>query len=250
MILFFVDDSGNTGARLDHPVETIHWLVALAVDESLVRSLDREFHHVASLHFGPELASAAEFEVKGSDLFGGRRFASKLSPQERLDCYGQLLALLAPHHAKVFVRGISKPRHAQRAIQRGYKPEHPYFLGFQYLVEAIDTWLASLPGEQLGLMVADQQQEIDRRMVHQFNQWAHLGTPSGYRARILTRLLPALHYVRSADSRLVQLVDLVAFLRNRRTKCAIPAVDASDLAVQSLWNSHCGPLVVSDRVWP
>jgi hypothetical protein len=250
VILFFVDDSGNTGAKLDHPIERIHWLIAVGVDESLIRDVDRAMFDVCVKHFGYKAASAADFEVKGSELFGGRGCAESLDPLQRIDCYKEILSILDAHHARLFVRGINKPMHATRAEERGYKPDAPYDLAFQYLVERIDEWLDSIPTQPRGLMVADEQQEAGRRMVHQFNQWAHRGTSGGYRARSITRLLPSLHYVRSVDSRLVQLADCVAFLRNRVAKIAWHPKNDSDRAVISLWSAHCHPLVVDDRVWP
>jgi Protein of unknown function (DUF3800) len=249
VILFFVDDSGNTGARLDHPIEQVHWLAAIAVDESVVRDLDRAVSDCCLRFFGSD-AHAADFEVKGSELFGGRGCAEKLPPDARIACYDAILALLNVHGVRLFIRGINKPAHAARAKSFRYDPAPPYDLAFQYLAERIDEWLATLPGQPRGLVVADEQQEAGRRMIHQFNQWTHNRTPGGYRARQLGQLLPALHYVRSVDSRLVQLADCVAFLRNRFAKVASNPKNNSDIAIIDLWTRHCSPLLVDDRVWP
>ncbi len=250
MILFFVDDSGNTGAKLDHPIEKIHWLAAVAIDESFVRELDRAMYDCCCLHFGPQVASLPKFEVKGSDLFGGREWADPMSPTERIACYDAILGLMATHHARLFVRGINKPAYALRQKGAAANSEPPYDRAFQYLIESIDRWLASLPSKPRGLMVADEQQEAGRRMVHQFNQWAHRGTSGGYRAGPINQLLPALHYVRSVDSRLVQIADCVAFLRNRVAKIAWNPRNDSDRTILDLWSRHCAKLVVDERVWP
>lgn len=250
MIIFFVDDSGNTGTKLDHPIERIHWLVAVAIDESLVRDIDRALYECCCRHFDAKNASLPGFEVKGSDLFGGRGWAEQMSPAKRIECYNEILGLLAPHHARLFVRGINKPAYAARSAKWTQKPQAPYDRAFQYLVERIDEWLEGLPTQTRGLMVADEQQEAGRRMVHQFNQWAHQGTSSGYKARPIVRLLPALHYVRSVDSRMVQLADCAAFVRNRVAKIAGQPKNASDEAVLGLWAQHCASLIIDDRVWP
>jgi hypothetical protein len=250
VILFFVDDSGNTGSKLDHPIERIHWLVAVAIDEALVRDIDRAVYECCCRYFGPSAASSPGFEVKGSDLFGGRGWAEKMPPAERIECYSEVLGLLAPHDARLFVRGINKPAYATRMMNLGRKPQPPYDRAFQYLIESIDAWLEGLPTQTRGLLVADEQQEAGRRMVHQFNQWAHQGTSGGYKAGPIVRLLPALHYVRSVDSRMVQLADCAAFVRNRVAKIAGQPKNDSDVAVLNLWARHCAGLVIHDRVWP
>jgi hypothetical protein len=250
VILFFVDDSGNTGANLDDATEPIHWLVALAIDESLVRDIDREVYLTTCRHVGVASASLRNFEVKGSDLFGGRGFASGLKPEARIACYAELMSLLSTYHSRLFIRGINKPKLKQREVHNGWAAGHPYDRAFQYLIERIDEWLESPSVQQRGLLVADEQKEVERRMIHQFNQWAHMGTTTGYRTREITRLLPALHYVRSVDSRLVQLADCVAFLRNRVQKMGGAARSRSDEAVFELWTSHCLPLVVTNMIWP
>lgn len=253
MILFFIDESGNTGARLDHEVEKVHWMIAIAVDESCVRPLDRSLYETSCRCFGLTEASTADFELKGSDLFGGRGFAAALSPESRIACYEHVVKAIGEHDAQILVRGINKPLHARRASERGYTPQHPYQLGFQYLIEQIDEWLEHLAkggSPQLGLVVADQQQEVDRRMVHQFEHWTRYGTSTGYRSRSIDRLIHTLHYVRSTDSRLVQLADCVAFLRNRVHKVGFAPARQSDQAIVQLWQRWCVPHIVSDRVWP
>ena len=253
MILFFIDESGNTGARLDHPVEVVHWMIALAVDEAWVRTLDRTLYELSCRRFGLQVAGHSDFELHGSELFGGKGFAEGMSPSDRIACYEEIVQAISANHARILVRGINKPLHAQRAVQHGYVAEHPYTLAFQYLIEQMDEWLEHLERTgtpQLGLVIADQQQEVDRRMVHQFNRWTQSGTSRGYRSRSIERLIHTIHYVRSTDSRLVQLADCVAFLRNRVQKVGFTPTRPADQAVVRLWQSWCAPHVINDRVWP
>ncbi len=250
MILFFIDDSGNTGAKLDHPVEKTHWLVAVAVDESLIRSVDQAIRGVCERVFGRKAVENPKFEVKGSDLFGSRGWAEGLSVDKRLTCYERLLEIIPKHQAKIFVQGINKPGQQAHEARWGRASIHPYTRAFQYLVERIDAWLEGHDENPRGLLVADEQQETGRRMVHQFNKWAHTGTDTGYDTRQIKCLLPALHYVRSVDSRLVQLADCVAFLRNRYEKVLGSARTDSDEAVVRLWRTYCYPNLKLNRVWP
>ncbi len=250
MILFFIDDSGNTGTKLDHPVEKVHWLVGIAVDESFIRPVDHAIRQTCQRVFGQAAADHSKFEVKGSDLFGGRGWAEGLAVDKRLSCYERLLATLPEYHARIFVQGINKPGQQAHAARWKREPEHPYTRAFQYLVERIDEWLEGLNDGPRGLLVADEQQETGRRMVHQFNRWAHVGTDTGYKTRRIKCLLPALHYVRSVDSRLIQLADCVAFLRNRYQKVVGSTQTDSDAAIVNLWRTYCSPHLELNRVWP
>jgi hypothetical protein len=249
VILFFIDESGNTGAKLDHAPEPIHWLVALAVPEQHVRPLDEAIASIATGYFG-NAAGADDFEFKGAELFAGKGLASSLAPARRVALYGELLRTIGAHGAGIFVRGIDKPQHRVRALQNGVVPEHPYIRAFQYLVESMDVWLEQRGAAEVGLIIADQQQEVDRRLVHKFSQWSTAGTDRGWRKRRIVRLVHTIHYVRSTDSRLIQLADCAAFIRNRCEKIRNAPGKASDEAVLELWRTCCLPHVVEDRIWP
>src|SRR5690625_2295075 len=72
MYLFYIDESGNTGANLEAPDQPIHWLVALAVSPKAVVRIETELLGIAGRYFGPR-ARDADFELHGSDIFSGRK---------------------------------------------------------------------------------------------------------------------------------------------------------------------------------
>lgn len=266
MVLFYVDESGNTGLNLDSADQPVHWIVALGVTPEAIRAIEAEMLALA-LRVFRNRARKADFEFHGSDIFGGRGDCSNLSPAERIQVYAELLRLLARHDCALFVQGIDKARHKARARTNGYEPMHPHRLGFMYLLERIDEWLeraqpelnffGDLSGPPLyGLMVADEQKEIDREIVQQFAFWREGGTDFGYRSRELKFLIDTIHYVPSHDSWLIQLVDCVAYIKNRfermrREKGADEQrYTASETAVAKLWRENCAEQVVSEYCWP
>ena len=265
MRLFYIDDSGNTGARLDSPTEPIHWLVALAVTPAGVKQIEAEALGVALKYFKAR-AFAADFELHGGDLFGGRGDARALAPAERILVLKEVFALVGRFGAKIWVRGIHKQRHGKRASEKGYAPEHPYKLAFMYLVESLDGWLSSIQpaGDLLereskgvyGLHISDEQAEVGRDLVAGFARWRQSGTDHGYRTRDIKFLIDTVHYVPSHDSWLIQLVDCIAFIRNRlekiRTQKGVDPTSyhASDAAVARLWTDFLQPNVADERIWP
>lgn len=260
LYFFYVDESGNTGSNLDSVDQPIHWLVALGLAPSAVRSVEDSMSSIAQRYF-PMRSWEPDFEFHGSDLFSGRDESRDLSPTQRVSLYDEILNLVPEHDVKLFIRGIDKLRHRDRAMENGYPPDHPHRLAFMYLIERLDEWLeARQPAEgapaQYGLLAVDEQREMGREIVESFVFWRNWGTDHGYRNRDILYFIDCVHYVPSHDSWLIQLADCVAFMRNRysrliREKGHDETVrGASDKAVARLWENHCAPCVVTDRVWP
>lgn len=265
MYLFYIDESGNTGADLTTAQEPVHWLVAVGVSMRAVHAIEADMLGIAMKYFRSR-GSEADFEFHGSDLFGARGDARNITPSERVAVYQEVLGLLQRHSCKIWVRGIDKPLHARRARERGYSPEHPYKLGFMYLVESIDYWLQTQqPDPSLfqgasdpvyGLLVCDQQDEVSRDLVGRFAHWRQSGTSHGYKTRDVKYLIDTVHSVPSHDSWLLQLVDCAAFIRNRCEKIGRKhgwdpkLYMVSDRAVFELWEKLCRSCIVDERVWP
>lgn len=265
MFFFYLDESGNTGIDLASTDQPIHWLVTLGVSPHALRTMEREMSELALSHF-PARARLPEFEFHGSHIFAGRGECRGLSPARRIALYGELVSQVGRHGGRIFVRGIHKGGHASRAREKGYAPEHPHKLAFRYLVERLDEWLEEQQpdGEArkkgtspvYGLVVADEQKEVGREIMRSFAHWRDRGTGPGYRARDIHYLLDTVHHVPSKDSWLIQLVDCVAYLRNRSSRVfreSGPREEKwtkSDREVVRLWREHCRPHVESAVVWP
>lgn len=265
MFLFYVDESGNTGSDLDSRDQPVHWLIAVGVTPSALNDIETEMLTTAVSYFGWQ-ARTADFELHGSDIFSGRKEEyRRLSVDQRVQLYSDLLQLIGQHDCVLFVRGIDKQRHKERAERMGYDPDHPHRLGFMYLVERLDEWLEDqqprteifgTASTTFGLVIADEQKEVDRDVVKGFAMWRMYGTDHGYRARNIKFLIDTVHYVPSQDSWLIQLADCVAFVRNRygriwRAKGSDKsAYTKSDEAIVRLWREYCAPHVASERVWP
>lgn len=263
MYLFYIDESGNTGRDLDSVDQPVHWLVALGVSPVGVSRIEAEMLALAIRYFRSR-ARDPSFEFHGNDLFSGRGDCRTLTVVERVELYRSLLGLLRRHDMKLFIRGVDKVRHKTNASRDATPPIHPYRLAFMELVARIDEWLQERqPPYDLfqeessihGLLVADEQKEMDREIIEQFAYWRDQAT-TGDRAREIRYLIDTVHYVPSHDSWLIQLADCVAFVRNRvervrRERGLDEAVyGPSDRAVVTLWRDHCAPQTVVDLIWP
>jgi hypothetical protein len=241
MYLVFLDGSGNTGMQLDHPTSTAYYLVALAVHGDRARGLEDDVTGVLEKHFGPE-CRRPRFECKGSYLYRGEGPCTAIAPAERITIYEELMSLLGRHGAQLIWVGIDKPRLARRYAT----PMHPHKLAFIYLVEQVEKFLRSR--RAYGLIVSDEEKEVEQQLVEDLARYKATGTSFGYNPTELTRVVDNVHWVRSHDSRLMQLADCCAYLCQRQARDR-GKTSATALAVQRLW-SIVEPAVWRGKMWP
>ena len=257
MYFFYIDESGNSGIQL-LPTEPIHWLIAVGVHARALRALETEMLDLA-IHFFGSRAYDAGFEFHGVDLFSGRRECNALQPRERVELYRALAAILSRHGCAIFVRGIDKA--AYRAHTGGGRRAHPHAVAFERLLRCINGWLAcqqpadgsaSPSAPVVGLLVADEQREVDRETVRGFAHWRDHGS----RASTTRFLVDTVHYIPSMDSWPLQLADCVSYLRNRYEKVMrsklVPGytLTAADEEIINLWENFCAPVVEDEEIWP
>lgn len=256
MYLFYMDDSGNTGTKLDLD-QPIHWQVTVGVSFGKVRDIEKAMNNLAMSYF-PNDALLPEFEFKGSEIFGGRNLCQSLTPAQRVELYVSLVDLIKLHDCNVFVRGIDKQKHHDRASEKVYDAEHPHKLACMYLCEDMDRWLEAqqkiTASPMFGLLIADEQKEIGRDVVNLFASWRASGT-YGYKGRPIRHFVDTIHYVPSKDSWLLQLVDCVAFARSKSYKVWMAksnnfdSYTAGEAQIRALW-LRCLKRAIVSRVWP
>ena len=263
MYLIYIDESGNTGRKLDSLTEPIHWLIGLAVEATRLPDIERVLRDLAR-QYCPQQAADPKFEFHGSEIFHGKPPFDHLTPDERIELYRELVSVVSTYNLHVFVRGIHKKRHLDRADQTGYyTPDHPHRLGFMFLVERIDEWLeeqqpqGSEDSPYYGLLVADEQRGIERDIIESLPQWRESGTDFGYNVREIRFLIDTLHTVPSHDSWLIQLADCLAYIRNRANKVDVRYgwgrnvnLDSSSQTVRDIYRDLIAPHVVAHHVWP
>lgn len=90
----------------------------------------------------------------------------------------------------------------------------PACIVLAHLLERCDEHLEAVG--DLGLMIADEPGQADQQPEYRadLRRYQDVGT-SGYRHRRITQIVDTLHFAPSSASRLVQAVDLIAFLYHR-----------------------------------
>ncbi|HYH80248.1 MAG TPA: DUF3800 domain-containing protein [Longimicrobium sp.] len=98
------------------------------------------------------------------------------------------------------------------------------------------------------LIVSDEEKEVESQVVEDLHRYKEMGTSFGYKPVDLTCIVDNVHWVKSHNSRLMQLADLCAYVCQRQARDR-GKTSAAALAVMRLWESVC-PRIWSGRVWP
>lgn len=241
MYLIYIDGSGNTGLQLNHPTSTIHYLLGLAIPAARARALEDEVTSVLAAHFGAA-CRAPGFECKGSDMYRGEGPCEKMSAVARITLYERLVSLIPTHGVHVIWHGIDKPALAARYAH----PLHPHKLAFLYFAEDAERFLRK--SRSYGLLVSDEEKSVEQQVIEDLPRYKELGTGFGYQPLDLTRIVDNVHWVKSHNSRLLQLADNCTFLCQRFQRDRLSGSRQAQ-AVQKLWR-EVEPSVWRGRIWP
>ncbi|MXW42795.1 MAG: DUF3800 domain-containing protein [Acidimicrobiia bacterium] len=248
MLLCYLDESGNTGSRLDDPYQPYHYLVAVMVREDKVSQLSKLLDELAA----GAATTAKLVEYHGQELFSGSGPWNGVESHARISEYEKALTVITEVDAYIAHASISKPDLAQRGPWAS-----PHLYALQFLTEKIDGWIASNsdPLCRRGLLVADQNHQEEQYAVELVREMQKSGGPIGSVfgiARTTEHIVDNVYFVPSERNRGIQLADLVAFIINRRDRC----LDSNDnrpsaREIQRLYMRWICPRVVTwrDR-WP
>jgi hypothetical protein len=203
MYLIYIDESGNTGDRKD-PQQPIHLIGGLLVHESKIRSIEDEVRRLTIHHLGV-VAVQPGFELHGIDLFKGTGWFKGISPATRIQLIHEVLAALQERGAKVGWAAADKTK-----LYSGW---HPHRLAFILFMERVEGHLSG--EDALGLIIADENKEIEQRLIDDLEVYKRTTTGFGWRPIKLEHVVDSIHFVQSKNNRLIQCADMVAYFALR-----------------------------------
>jgi hypothetical protein len=217
------------------------WVIALVIPESGAKELEVALNAVvqrAHARF-PEVDPSAE--LHGYPLDAGTHAWAPLrgKSQARVDIFKEAIAALCG------VQGIYLIRACVKVSKLSWGKDHDaHDWALKMLFEKIDR---EFHNRELVLAICDDvgQREKYRRA---FSRFKRDGT-GGYQPRTLEAFLDALHFVPSHHSRLVQAVDLAAYVF-RRAVIVPPANERSRKFYSDLWNQLSNSVTHRFRIWP
>jgi hypothetical protein len=243
--LSYLDESGNTGRRLDDPDQPVHYLVAVMVAEDRALS----FGHAVLDLIGSVIDTKGRLvELHGAELFGGDGPWRGVPPARRIEIYRTALALIMAHDGVVALASIDKPRLAMRNMI----DPNPHLLAMQFLVEKIDGFVQGQadPLRQRALLIADQTDEHEAFALELLNGMQRSGGPVGS-GPATSHIIDTVHFVRSETNPGVQIADLVAYLLNRVRRTPSESIRPADRALHAMFDEFVAPVVRTYRqTWP
>ena len=243
MLFCYLDESGNTGNRLDDPEQPYHYLVAIMVREDMVSLLTSQLDQLAS-----EAPTAVPLgEYHGQEMFSGRGPWDGISPKTRVQEYAKALSVIGKAEASIAHASINKPGLSRLRWQS------PHLLALQFLTEKIEAWVRqkSDPLSQRALLVADQNHTEEQYAVELVREMQQSGGPVGV-TRAIKRIVDGVYFSPSERSRGIQIADLVAYILNRHDRISGRVqLSTSDIAVKKLFDDYISPHCVTWRErWP
>lgn len=243
MHLFYIDESGNTGNNAADQTQPHHLLAALAVDAVRVRTIEADVKALGFKHFG-KAASNTDFEFHGYDIHSGRgAYFKHMKVAQRIQIMDELLELVVQHNIPIFYAEIDK--------QKAPKKYHPHQLAFLFLVERIEDYLRgletssafsgdSLGIEALGLLVADENEDIEQRLIDDLDYFKTVDTGFGWRPTQAKHIIDSIHFVRSNNNELIQLADVVTYIISRGRKVHRDILAAMEVSANGVSQQEMG----------
>ncbi|MFE2121038.1 DUF3800 domain-containing protein [Rhodococcus aetherivorans] len=233
MLLAYVDESYD---------KERYWIASVVCPSECVIPLTTALDNVVATAVNAHECLDARAELHGHALFHGKEDWEGLAKlhRARIGVYNDAFeALRSFPDVKIFIRGIDRVRQQQRYAT----VQHPHEVVLGHLLERLDEYAESKNTPLL--VIAD---EIDNEKTHRTNLWAYQRySTKGYRARRLTQIADTIHFAPSSSSRLLQIVDLVAYLhyrmnskRDRNEK----AIRANEALMQ-----HIAPQIMHNFCW-
>ena len=249
MLICYLDESGNTGRKLDDPDQPFHTIAAIAVCEDRVREMADRLDLLASQ--APTSDHLVEYH--GVELFHGTGAWGGVHPRERINEYSKALSVLSRVDAGVVYASIDKP-----TLDKVYSyPRPPHMYALQFLTEKLELWLRAQEHIlcRRALLVADENHEQEQYSFDLISDMQATGGEIGSSWGIdihLDHIVDSIYFTPSERSRGIQLADLVAFILNRRYRIRrTPGDMRSDTAVKDLVRRHVNPQVRTYRsLWP
>ncbi|WP_165367483.1 DUF3800 domain-containing protein [Phytoactinopolyspora endophytica] len=207
-----------------------YYIAALCCPDGQAQSLATALDDVvadASRNFG--VALHAELHGHAISSASDAWFCMKRQVRARIRIYERAMRVIGEHDVSVILRGVD----VARLNARYRDAARPHGVVLQHVMERVNAYARSCDPMQRVLLIAD---EIDGQDTYRQNLWDYrrAGTP-GYRSSKLEQIVDTIHFAPSHASRLIQAVDLVAYMHHRRMS-VIEADHRAVLANQQIWN--------------
>lgn len=212
MNLIYIDDSGNTGKKLDDSLQPLFLLGGFVVDETTWRNVDNAIVSIKNAY------GLNDIEIHAIDVMNGKSntpyrawdYAKKLA------FFKEMLSLIKLHNLHVIYFSVKKSNfkaYFENKYGKGFEQQFnisPYLLVFSYILQISDAYLVSKNSN--GILILDEQDEWKKPATKTFNL---LRTITEEPEVKIEKLIDRSFFVDSSESNMIQLADIIAYTTKR-----------------------------------
>ena len=238
VLLCFVDET-NRG--------DFHGFAALMADEHATKALTDDLNRImwqVAVDFGIPSTT----ELHAWPMFHGKEEWATVGARARVGVFYKVVNAVIAQDVTILLRSVSESRLRARQASQNYPVQFPpEQVCFQHILQRADRVAAQK--NTYALMIADNRSDRDRHR-ERFATYQTQGTPGAYMRTTLSRLLDTVHFAPSHQSRMLQAVDVLAFIF-RRYRTVAETDPRAAKAMEGLWELIGGSGKVHDLgSWP
>jgi hypothetical protein len=222
--LIYIDDSGNTGKKLDDKLQPLFLLGGFIIDEEDWKGVDKALNDI-KLHYGIE-----NTEIHSIDIMNGKSGTpyKNWDYDKKIQFFKDMLQVINDFDLKVIYFSVKKEnfkQYFQSRYGKGFEQQFnisPYLLAFSYILQISDAYLISKNSN--GMLILDEQDEWKKPANKTFNVLTTLANEPLIQ---IERLLDRSFFVDSSESNMIQLADIISYTTKRYLETYIKDVSAN-----------------------
>lgn len=221
MKLIYIDDSGNTGKKLDDNLQPLFVLGGFIIDENIWKDVDKELNTIKIKY------KLEAIEIHSIEIMNGKNGTpyKEWNYDKKLQFFEEILSLITKYDLKVIYFSVKK-ENFKKYFQAKYGKEFeqqfnisPYLLAFSYILQISDSYL--IEQNCNGMLILDEQDEWKKPANKTFNILTTLADePEVHVEKLLDRSF----FVDSSESNMIQLADIIAYTTKRYIETTIKSM--------------------------
>lgn len=212
MKLIYIDDSGNTGKKLDDLQQPLFLLGGFVIDENIWRSVDSAINEVKKRY------ELIDTEIHSIEIMNGKNGTPyrNWTYQKKVDFFADILSIIKDFDISVIYFAVKKKNfksYFQTKYGKDFEQQFnisPYLLSFSYILQISDAYLSK--NNSNGILILDEQDEWKKPASKTFNILRTAVEESEIK---LNNLIDRSFFVDSQESNMIQLADVVAYTTKR-----------------------------------
>ncbi|MBS4067489.1 MAG: DUF3800 domain-containing protein [Sulfurimonas sp.] len=222
MKLIYIDDSGNTGKKLDDALQPLFLLGGFIIDEDVWKKVDKALTDVKSKY------NIENLEIHSIEVMNGKKGTpyKEWNYDKKLKFFEDVLQIVKNFDLKVIYFSVKKSNF-KKYFQAKYGKEFeqqfnisPYLLAFSYILQISDSYLVSQDSN--GMLILDEQDEWKKPANKTFNILTTLAEEPEIHVE---KLLDRSFFVDSSESNMIQLADIISYTTKRYLEIEIKDID-------------------------